>query len=279
MPKLYAVDLDGTLFYPKHPKSILSKKTIDLIQKIIDSGDIFVTVSGRTLTSCKTVFRKVNKDPYIVSCNGACIYAKDKVIFDRCFDIDSVSKILNYVAKNYKVIGFYVMDKDGKLILKNKLPNILYRIGQKIYDFFHGNLLDKYIISEDAYNKAIKTNQVYKLMIMFGISNKAKIKAKEANKDISQKFGNICSSCWSEQMVEISPVGCDKSSGISELAAYLGINNEDVFVVGDSGNDIPMFKSFYENSYCISKAPTVVKKYAKHTVKYFDDFAKKILGD
>ena len=46
--------------------------------------------------------------------------------------------------------------------------------------------------------------------------------------------------------------------------------------MGDSGNDIAMFKEFYENSYCIAKANINVRKHAKHVIRYFDDIEKEI---
>lgn len=278
MLKLYAIDLDGTLFYPKHPRKILSNKTVNLLQRIVDSGDFFVAVSGRTLTSCKTVFTKIDREPHIIACNGSCILVKDELIFDKYFESETVHKILDYVHTNYKTIGCYVMDKDGRLILKNKFRTFMQRFGQKMYDLSRGNLLDKYIISEDSFNEAIKNNRVYKIMIMFGVFKKAKLRAKEANKDLQQKFGDICSSCWSEQMVEISPFGCDKSNGIKMVANHLGVKNEDIIVVGDSGNDIPMFKAFFENSYCISRAPSTVRKYAKHNVKNVNKLLEQAMG-
>ena len=52
---------------------------------------------------------------------------------------------------------------------------------------------------------------------------------------------------------------------------YLKINHDDIFVVGDSGNDISMFKEYQENSFCMSHAPLSVSKYAKHIVKRFEN--------
>ena len=100
-------------------------------------------------------------------------------------------------------------------------------------------------------------------MVLFGISHKkAKLIAKEANKDVFNKFGNLCASCWTDQAIEISAIECTKSNGISLIAKEYGIDKKDIIVMGDSGNDIPMFKDFYENSYCVSRSPETIKKYA-----------------
>ena len=104
-------------------------------------------------------------------------------------------------------------------------------------------------------------------MIVFGIGSRAKRIAKEANKEIYKLFGNECSSSWANQSIEITPSDCEKSDSISILAKSLGIADENVIVVGDSGNDISMFKKFYDNSYCMSHSPKTIKKYAKTIIR------------
>ena len=48
MSKLLAVDLDGTLFYPKQVTHRISKKNVAFLRKWIDAGNKVVLVSSRS---------------------------------------------------------------------------------------------------------------------------------------------------------------------------------------------------------------------------------------
>ena len=82
---------------------------------------------------------------------------------------------------------------------------------------------------------------------------------------LREEFSDVeCS--WTSIINEITPQNCNKAYGLKFYCDYLKINHEDVYVVGDSGNDISMFNLFHENSYCMAKAYPSVKKYAAHTI-------------
>jgi hypothetical protein len=57
--------------------------------------------------------------------------------------------------------------------------------------------------------------------------------------------------------------------------AWLGTAGEktedNVYVIGDSGNDVPMFEAFYENSFCMGHAPQSIREKAKHVVENYTD--------
>ena len=122
----------------------------------------------------------------------------------------------------------------------------------------------------EKFDEIINTGHAYKLMIMFGVSKKSKQRSLEANKELFKVFGNEIEASWSNEFIEISPYGCSKSNGLKLLENYLKINHNDVFVIGDSGNDISMFKEYQDNSFCMYHAPLSVSKYAKHTIKRFE---------
>ena len=52
--------------------------------------------------------------------------------------------------------------------------------------------------------------------------------------------------------------------------------DSEIYVVGDSGNDISLFKAYPKNSFCMGHAPDAVKKYAKYTIEKFEDLSRYI---
>ena len=119
--------------------------------------------------------------------------------------------------------------------------------------------------------------------IILGIINDARESAKkrsaEANKELFREFGHEIEASWSNEFIEISPYGCSKSNGLKFIENYLKINHSDIYVVGDSGNDISMFKEYQEQSFCMSHAPLSVSKYAKHTIKRFENIETYLYQD
>ena len=67
------------------------------------------------------------------------------------------------------------------------------------------------------------------------------------------------------------PKGCSKGESLKKYQKYKGVSDENIYVVGDSGNDISMFKEYYENSFCMKHSSPAVKKYAKHILRRFYD--------
>jgi hydroxymethylpyrimidine pyrophosphatase-like HAD family hydrolase len=53
---------------------------------------------------------------------------------------------------------------------------------------------------------------------------------------------------------------------LTKLVKAKNWNISDVIVIGDSGNDVPMFTMF-PNSYCMSHAHPSIKKHARHVIK------------
>ena len=126
------------------------------------------------------------------------------------------------------------------------------------------------------FEKELETAKVYKIMNFIGIrKNKSKI-SKEINKALREEFPEIESS-WTAQVNELTPQGCNKGNGVERYCQLLGINADDVYVVGDSGNDITMFNKYYEHSYCMKRGHPSARKYAKHIISRVYKLEKLIL--
>ena len=271
MAKLLASDLDGTLFYPKKRVKLISNRVKKLVQSFIDDGNYFVAVSGRNKGPCTRVLKILDRKGYAIGCNGSYVLEGDKVLFQKTFEPSTVHKVIKYCEAHYPIKGFYVMSSDNEFVQRNKFRSLFYRIVNHLWYFFEGALRNPYEINREKFNKIIDEGRAYKLMIMFGVSKKSKLRSREANKELFKLFGDEIEASWSNEFLEISPYGCNKSNGLKFLENYLKINHDDIFVIGDSGNDISMFKEYQNNSFCMKHAPLSVSKYAKHTLKKFED--------
>ena len=121
--------------------------------------------------------------------------------------------------------------------------------------------------------KQIKDDKGYKAMIFCGWTKKGKDIARYVAEFIQEQYPEVTAT-YSEGVVEITPRDCYKANGLALICEKGNINPDDVYVVGDSGNDISMFNAFYEHSFCMRHAPEHVRCHAKYTIKKFNHLEK-----
>ena len=274
MAKLIATDLDGTLFYPKKRIKMISKKSLLFLRNHIDKGGKLVLVSGRNSEYLKKVVRRINRPVDLIGCNAAYIMANNEVIKSENFEAKSTRIALEEIERDLPVKGFFIMSEDNRFVLRDKFANRVYRIAYKFWNFFQGVYREPSIVSKNQFYEIIDSGKAKKIMIFFGIGKRNILRSKETNKYLVEKYSHLFEPSWSNEFIELSPKGCSKSLGLKYYADYININHSDVYVVGDSGNDISMFKEFPENSFCMSHASLSVSKYAKHVIKRFDEVEK-----
>lgn len=271
MNKLIATDLDGTLFYPKKRVRMISSKSLKFLRKHFDEGGRIVLVSGRNSNFLDKVAKKIDRPIDMIGCNGAFIKAKGEYIRNVFFDNVRLKEILDDIEKTHHPKTFFLMSENNEFIMRDNFESLTYCIGYNLWNFSQGIYKEPFIVSKEKYEKVFKEEKIRKIMIFFGIGKKNINASKLANKAIREKYGNEIEASWSSQMIEISPSQCSKSEGLKNYINYFKINHSDVYVVGDSGNDISMFNEFPENSFCMNHSTDSIKKYAKHVIKRFSD--------
>ena len=81
-----------------------------------------------------------------------------------------------------------------------------------------------------------------------------------------------------QDMIDIGPLNSSKGISISELCQRYNIGQDDLIVVGDSENDIPMFKTT-PHSYCIDLAEPRVIQSASHSVASVQELIDNLLEE
>lgn len=272
--KIIATDLDGTLFYPKEKKKMIYEPNLYLLQNFADKGGKIVLISGRSNEYLKKVCKKINRNCATISYNGACISENGKKLVDKAIPNLEAIDIIDDVYSTFHNFGVFLMTDQGIFVhLRTKS-----RILRKFATFYYGCqkiYAEKFCGDESKYQECLKSGNIYKIMFFFGLGKKGAHRAMEANKIVRNAYENIESS-WSSTVIEVTYKGCSKATAIKEYLEKTGLNDEELYVVGDSGNDISMFKAFHERSFCLAHAPLSVKKYAKYTIEKFEDLSRYI---
>ena len=267
MQKVLAVDLDGTLLYPYSFRHKISKKNVRFLQHWIDSGNRLVLVSSRDANFLHSLEEEIGRKYDIIAGIGSHIEVDGKLIKKVTIDNQELKNTIEFLDAEIKPIAYLLTTSEYPIVIRNN--SIASRILRAIYWFpwiIQGKCREPYIIDNKLFDEQVEHGEIVKLMTFFGRGRNKKNLSKEINKVIREKCPEVESS-WTRIVNEITPKDCNKGTSVDYYCKYLKINPSDVYVVGDSGNDITMFNLFNENSYVMSKAYPSVKKYAKHVIR------------
>jgi len=266
MPKLFAIDLDGTLFYPKKRIRLVSKENVAFIKFAIAQGHQVVFVTSRNRQFVEKVLKQINVDIDFVCRNGCMVVHNHQVILDQSMTSKDVEDVTQYIQNRHPRFMFSIDTKNESNIVFTSnyvwYLDLIYRL----YYLLQGRYREAYKKDNAYFIKQVKGDAIIqRLLIYFGISKKGKKVALEESKKLKKKFPQL-EIAWINGLIEVATLGTNKATALKLLIEKKGIQPKDVIVVGDSGNDIPMFKAFSQ-SYCMDHAHPEVKKYAKHLIK------------
>ena len=264
--KVLCTDLDGTLLYPKFPTRYISRRNRRFLKHWVDEGNKVALVTSRYKTYTDRLKKEIDRPFDLIGASSAYIETDGKVIRDISLDKE-IRTILDEINERFHPIAFLITTKKYPIVINivKKSSRFLLNF-YRLYWLFNFRLREKYVVSKEIFDDEFENGHVYKVIVFFGLRKKKSDIAKEVNKLLRERFPNIESS-WSGIANEITPVDCNKGAGVKIYCEHLGIDPKDVYVVGDSGNDITMFNAYHENSYVMRKAYPSVKKYAKHSIR------------
>lgn len=267
MQKVLALDLDGTLLYPYSFRHRVSKKNVKFLQRWYDAGNRIVLVSSRDHKFLRMIGEDIGRPVDIIAGIGSHIEIDGRVIKHVRIDNEALKNTIEFLNKRFHPLAYLLTTTEHPLIIRNN------SIGSKILSAFYwftwlrqGKSREPYMINNKMFDEEVEHGDIMKMMTFFGMGRSKKVITKEINKVIREQCPDIESS-WTSIVNEITPAGCDKGAGVDYYSKYLKIKPSEVYVVGDSGNDITMFNLFHENSYVMAKAYPSVKKYAKHVIR------------
>jgi len=247
---------------------MIKHKNRVFLKKFFSEGGRLVVVSGRNRYISNMVGSKIHHPVDAIGCNGAFIISGGKTIRETFFDKKEISKILSEIRDEYNPPLVILMSRDRNMVLNKTDVSHFTNFGYFVYQWSMGVYKETFIRSDRVFEEEMRKGDVYKIMVMFGLTKKKKLQAMEANKVFRKRYPEAEFS-WVGEFIEITPKGCSKSEGLSFYLDYNSISHDNVVVVGDSGNDISMFEAFPENSFCMKHGPENVRKRAANTIDRF----------
>ena len=243
MPKILISDLDGTIY---RNKSVSFEDRLAI--KKFERENTFIIATGRNLVTFEKFIKQFKLDfDFAILCNGA-------LIIDNKFNVlnsnhlDDTSLILKILNETNKMKAVSISLKEG--------------------GYYYPGEFNEKVLCTDIDEKNI---------VGFCIEFEKEIDAESAYDKIKNNYNSF----WFERnknFIDVLPLGISKRTGIITLLKLINQSAEDVYVLGDSHNDISMFE-FTNNSFVIDTDNSDIKKYANTVVKNISDCIQEVLKE
>jgi Cof subfamily protein (haloacid dehalogenase superfamily) len=228
-PSLIACDVDGTLF---NDDDTITPRTRDAILAAVAGGAQFILATGRPPRWIRPVVEALGFAPMAVCANGAVIYdaAADKVVSARMLPVDTLAELAELAGRVLPGAGLAV-ERIGERAHDTATPQFISSPG---YEHAWLNPDNTEVSIAD-----LLSAPAIKLLIRQAGARSADMAAVLA-KHIGIE-GDITYST-DNGLIEITPLGTSKATGIEEVARPLGLGSDAVVAFGDMPNDIPMLR-------------------------------------
>lgn len=255
MYKLIAIDIDGTLL--KTDKT-LSPSTIKAIKEARQKGVKIILATGRPIQGVEKYTKELNinsEEDYGISCSGAfvqCLGTKE-VLFESTLSYDDLQFLYN-MAEELKITLNILLQKDDLILtptlnLTTQLEAMLSNLNMQVVDF---NTLTEDIVINRAVYINENTNFTEHLLNVIKRNNYSLNlpETSTGNDELVLDKDNLPEELFNKFTVlrpsfntlEILSKGVSKGTGVKLIAEKLGIKQDEIICIGDSGNDIAMIE-------------------------------------
>lgn len=221
--------MDGTLF---DDDETVSPRTRAAVRAAVAGGAQFVLATGRPPRWIRPVVDALGFAPMAVCANGAVIYdpATDTVVSARTLSVDTLAQLAEIATRVIPGAGLAV-ERIGKRAHDTATPQFISSPG---YEHAWLNPDNTEVSIED-----LLSAPAIKLLI-----RKAGATSADMAAELSRYIGVNGDLTYSTNngLVEITPQGISKATGVREVAEPLGISDAHVVAFGDMPNDVPMLR-------------------------------------
>ncbi len=238
MMKVLASDYDGTL----RSAPLVSEEDKEAIKLFRKQGNMFAIVTGRSMESLKIEIEKNGFEyDFIIANNGGVIYDHNNELLQCMYmEYSHAIRIIQYI-KTLDCVSYVI--NDGYHRYK-------YTIDQNQIDHKYACLTD----SDEKEATVLDRGKIAQIVISLNDSNLAQ----EIADYINTNYNGYAHAYVNVNCVDIVPDGVSKGEAMMIMETHLDLNHDDIHVIGDSYNDLPMIELFH--GCCVSYAVDDVKE-------------------
>ncbi|MDR0484806.1 MAG: HAD family hydrolase [Alphaproteobacteria bacterium] len=254
--KYFFSDVDGTLLQDHK----LDANTVSLVEDFINKGNKFILATGRIDSDIQRIEEKLGfAGDYRISQNGAVINDKNNnIIYKKLLPKEILPELTEYIFSLENVTIEVTEVKNRYATAERKISHV--------YEFtLPVNVVPN--IKEKIAN--------LECTLFLILSDDTKL-FERISREIKEKWGDkVYAVLTSPGCLEVISTEVSKGNAIAYLQEMLKIKDEDIFVAGDSYNDVSMFEK-YPNSFAMEQAPDDVKSPAKNVASNVGEVVKLI---
>ena len=259
--RLFVSDIDGTLL---NERSQLEQETIEAIRRFQSEGGVFMLATGRNSWEVSQVTDFI--DNAVVNCvNGAMLCLESGETIFACFVDNECVKAVSSLCREYDTPVEFHGEKAtytswNKEAFRERALAFFAKYRSEdanvIFDKIYENDGMKFDVPLDE----IVKKRITKIEVLFMKDDVSPILVKRC-KDILPECNVVATAGMAG--IEITSKDADKALTIKRYCKMKNIDEDEVAVVGDGENDIPMLEAF-RNSYAMANATDKTKKAANH---------------
>ena len=164
MSKLLAVDLDGTLFYPKQLTRRIPKKNVKFLQDWIDSGNKVVLISSRSYEFTEQLNEEIKRPVDFINYSGAQIRINGILVKDTPMDNKVLELILDKILKMDKTIAFLSSSDRFPAVLRDNVGfGKLMRAFYRVWYWMQGQYKERYLVDNELFDSEIRNGKVSRI--------------------------------------------------------------------------------------------------------------------
>jgi Cof subfamily protein (haloacid dehalogenase superfamily) len=226
---LVATDVDGTLL---DPADRVTPRAAAVIGRLVAAGVGFVLVTGRPPRWVPPVVAELDVARLAVCANGAVLYdaVDDRVLWSRTLSPSALAELAAAAAEVLPGCGLAVE-----------------RVGKGAYD---GDVAQ--FVAEPAYvhawpnpdHAAAERPELLGAPAVKMLARDPQLSSDAMVAALTPAVGHLADLTFSHPrgLVEMSPPGVTKATGLAEVARRLGVEAADVVAFGDMPNDLEMLR-------------------------------------
>ncbi len=272
--KCIALDIDGTLINSNHE---ITPRTLELLQQAIEAGYRLVLVTGRAYEMVKPLIEKypLPFDLILNSGHEIIIPATTEHLYFPMRDELSKTLLTTLYEYGFNLIvatdhGRFVFDELDTFYQRHIQLSELMR-GVSVSNLTHIPFFNPMQFLDNVHSVTSVSELINKQVKILKIDarNPDALKAKECG-HIIRSFPHLRIDSSYEQYLECIDECATKASALTLYAQKFNISVDDIYVFGDSSNDLPMFETF-PNSFAVANAHPHLKELAKWHVAHHDE--------
>lgn len=232
MEKIVFCDIDGTIL---PTNKVISKTTIETINKLERKNIGFVLCSGRCRNRVLSVAKQADSSRFVICSNGADVYdfKNDIEIFKDKIDLYSIKKIYDLC----ETLKLDILFKCGKLDFINHPFNA--RTESEVVSKQDLKKMSEYGVAQI---NVMGENKENLLKLVDIVNRMKKVEVSNLSKALIQPDDFSIDCDHTSLFIDINNKGITKGTGIEKLAENFKIPLEQTLSIGDSINDLSMFE-------------------------------------